>query len=139
MKTSDYAKAFKVLTDKLRKIVRDRKARLVIYVDNKLCLIPSYYCQDSLSCLFTDDNEPFIVKRKRHCKPCLSNARCKQTMSLSKLSDLSRNDYMELWFQLVIGNTLLCAQQFCVGSNQYKLLDKHETVESLCVEYDMKL
>ena len=136
MKDKEYVKAFKVLTDRLRNITKDKKACLIVKFDNALGPIILYitktYDNGRHYCLFSDGNGYFQYGNKKSLNSLNITYDMSEYYSIGyMMKGCKKNVFAKLWLSNAIGNALH------ILISERKLLDANETVESLCVQYDM--
>lgn len=132
MKVREYAKAFKLLTQRLRDSTNDRKARLGITFMYDLCPHIVYLCNGNYHRFFADvySNEIFDSRIK--------NSSCAHYYSVGHLMNgFSKKDFIKMWIDNAIGTDLYINSNVDAYCKTSKFLDKNDTVESLCVQYDM--
>lgn len=136
MKDKEYVKAFKVLTDRLRNITKDKKARLSIKFDNALRPVILYitrtYDNGSHYCHFSNGNGCFQYGNKKSLNSLDITYDMSEYYSIGHMmKGCKKNVFAKLWLSNAIGNALH------ILISERKLLDANDTVESLCVQYDM--
>ena len=141
MTAKEYDKAFKFLTQRYRDLTHDRKSRLAITFSGHILpkpLIVQWY--NGIYRYFVDN----------HCNIIYGN-----TIADSRIINLSHNytfysvghltksftkkDFIKMWIDNAIGNDLYIyiLNRKSADVKIAKLLDSNDTVESLCIQYDM--
>lgn len=136
MKYKEYVKAFKVLTDRLRNITKDKKARLIIKFDIALRPVILYitktYDDGLYYCHFSDGNGYFQYGNGKNLNSLDITYDMSEYYSIGHtMKGCKKNVFAKLWLSNAIGNELH------VLVSERKFLDANETIESLCVQYDM--
>lgn len=132
---NEYAKAFKVLTARIKKITDDKKAALCLFINSGLRAILKYKALNDCH-YFRCNDRAWSDGNCMHHSVFNPNyvGKC---LSISNAKGFTKQEFIRFWIENAIGNELCAYNHQCYMLKF--LLDKNETIESLCVEYDMKL
>lgn len=130
MKTREYTKAFKLLTQRLRDFTNDPKARLAITFVQNLRPHIVYSCNGTH--YYFTDNYCNISPGNLIVDSHVTYESVAKFYSIGHLmKGFTKEDFLKMWLDNAIGTDLY------IYNITSKLLDKNDTVESLCVQYDM--
>jgi hypothetical protein len=141
MKYKEYVKAFKVLTNRLCHITHDKHAKLAIFLERNRTLTPGfqlssdYKAFDSLHCIYNDEHLAFDNVFCNSQQQQQLFAYIEPGHLIKTFSIVDYISYVKLWLDITIGNSLNIFKY--LNDNEHKLISHYETVESLCVQYDM--
>lgn len=141
MKDKDYAKAFKLMTHRLRQATGDSKAVLCMQITYILTATVAYRLHNERNhryFLHNDQRHSLNDGNGLHHK-LFKQHHAPKCFSSSTMDGVSRDKFMQIWLKNAIGNDLcieVCHHDY---STMHMILDKHETTESLCVEYDLNI
>ena len=127
----DYAKAFEVLTQRLKDATQDRHAYLAIAITDKLYYSVIYFCHGNYRYFYDSAGRSLIGDST--IDACTTHSLHAGFYSLSNIMNgFTKNDFMKIWLDKALGNDL------CFGHyTDAKILDSCDTIELLCVQYDM--
>lgn len=135
MKDKEYVKAFKLLTQRLRDSTNDPKARLVITFVYDLRPQVIYFCNGNF--LYFLNSYGDVVCGNETIDSRIKSSSYAHFYSVGHLmKGFLKTDFIKMWIDNAIGADLYVNDEdvYCETS---KFLDKNDTVESLCVQYDM--
>lgn len=135
MKAREYAKAFKLLTKRLRKSTNDPRARLVITFVYDLRPHIIYFCNGNFRYFLNNYGD--VICGNETIDSRITNSSYAHFYSIGHLMNgFLKKDFIKMWIDNAIGTDLHLNDEdaYCKTS---KFLDKNDTVESLCVQYDM--
>ena len=137
MTTREYAKAFKFLTKRLRESTNDRKARLGITFMHKLHPHIIYFCNGNFRYFLNSYGD--VICGNETIDSRITNSSYAHFYSVGHaMKDFTKEDFMKIWINNAIGNELcIYYEDAYFKTAKRKLLDSNDTVESLCVQYDM--
>ena len=145
MKYKEYVKAYKFLTKRLKEITHDNKAYLGIRFNENLQPVPIYVFSSisSESKLikrhyhFVDSHNLYYIRGNQIKDARITRISYPQYYSTAhRMNGFTKEDFMKMWLDNVIKNTLYVTYDYG-PDGIVKFLDKNDTVESLCVQYDM--
>ena len=144
MTDKEYIKAFKCLTSKLKQALNDKTAALCLTIaNNNETFALSYrtiYRTDDLNVIkehfyFFDESSKYSHVHRICDDSILANARFKgKTLSLNSSKSFNGIDFMKTWLDAACGKDVSLVTR---TGHVVKLLGKNDTVESICIEYDL--
>ena len=145
MKYKEYVKAFKFLSKRLRDLTQDSKAHLSITFN--MNLLPTIVHISNPSALgyntfrkyryFVDSSNRYYIRGNQIKDLRIMRSSYAQYYSVGhRMNDFKKEDFMKMWLDNAIKNTLYISYHYD-SSAVFKFLDANDTVESLCVQYDM--
>lgn len=145
MANREYAKAFKLLTQRLRDSTNDQKARLGITFTYKLRPHILYRCNSQFRYFLNSYGD--VICGNKIIDSRITDSSYAHFYSVGNLmKGFTKEDFMKMWIDNAIGNDLCIyyedayfkpAKMMSSNLANRKLLDSNDTVESLCVQYDM--
>lgn len=135
MKYKEYVKAFKLLTQRLKDSTDDRRARLSITFAYDLCPHILYVCNGHFRNFLNSYGD--VICGNEIIDSRIKSSSYGHFYSIGHLmKSFAKEDFIKMWIDNAINNTLYVERDSSID-NAVKLIDGNDTVESLCVQYDM--
>ena len=137
MTARKYAKAFKFLTQRLRDLTHDRKAHLAITCGGLSQPHIIHWCNGTHR-YFVNSHEIINPGNTIIDSHMIDSSCSSKFYSVGHLMKrFTKKDFIKMWIDNAINNDLYIYILDSKSIKPAKLLDSSDTVESLCIQYDM--